>query len=83
MLLDPSGSPQWSFWSHIRNRLTDHTSAYLPRPVYYWKPKLIRDRKKYRKMKHTFEEKMRESTSLFKEEQRATDIARRLQENNE
>ncbi len=34
-------------------------------------------------MKHIFEEKMRESNNLFREEQRATDIARRLQENNE
>lgn len=40
-------------------------------------------RKKYRKMKHTFEEKMRESNSLFREEQKAMELARRLQEQNE
>ncbi|KAI9761005.1 MAG: hypothetical protein M1835_000069 [Candelina submexicana] len=47
------------------------------------KPTYISYRKKYRKMKHQFEEKMKESSSLFKEEQRALDIARRLQEQNE
>ncbi|KAI9881557.1 MAG: hypothetical protein M1830_000121 [Pleopsidium flavum] len=49
----------------------------------YSKPTYKSYKKKYRKMKHTFEEKMRESNSLFREEQRATDIARRLQENND
>ncbi|KAI9699715.1 MAG: hypothetical protein M1836_002749 [Candelina mexicana] len=47
------------------------------------KPTYISYRKKYRKMKHQFEEKMKESSSLFKEEQRALDIARRLQEQND
>ncbi|EXJ59696.1 hypothetical protein A1O7_03842 [Cladophialophora yegresii CBS 114405] len=37
-------------------------------------------RRKYRKIMVTFEEKMRESNSLFKEEQRITDIAQRLAE---
>ncbi|KIW11252.1 hypothetical protein PV08_10552 [Exophiala spinifera] len=37
-------------------------------------------RRKYRKIMVTFEEKMRESTSLFKEEQRIQDISQRLAE---
>jgi len=34
-------------------------------------------------MKHTFKEKMRESNTLFDEEQKALKLARRLQEQNE
>lgn len=34
-------------------------------------------------MKHKFEEKMRDSNSLFREEQKAMELARRLQEQNE
>ncbi|KAI9719049.1 MAG: hypothetical protein M1812_003679 [Candelaria pacifica] len=47
------------------------------------KPTYKSYRKKYRKMKHRFEEKMKESSTLFKEEQRALDIAKRLQEQND
>jgi hypothetical protein len=44
---------------------------------------LRRIRRKYRKIMVKFEEKMRESTTLFKEEQRILDISRRLSEQNE
>jgi hypothetical protein len=44
---------------------------------------LKRIRRKYRKIMVKFEEKMRESTTLFKEEQRILDISRRLSEQNE
>ena len=40
-------------------------------------------RRKYRKIMVKFEEKMRESNTLFKEEQRILDISRRLAEQNE
>ncbi|KAI9813588.1 MAG: hypothetical protein M1827_003657 [Pycnora praestabilis] len=40
-------------------------------------------RKKYRKMKYSFDEKMRESNNLFKEEHRAMETARRIQEEND
>jgi hypothetical protein len=40
-------------------------------------------RRKYRKIMVKFEEKMRESNTLFKEEQRILDISRRLSEQNE
>ncbi|KAI9824635.1 MAG: hypothetical protein M1819_000836 [Sarea resinae] len=40
-------------------------------------------KKKYRKMRHLFEEKMKESNALFKEEQKAMETARRLQEKND
>ena len=40
-------------------------------------------RKKYRKMRHAFEEKMKISNSLFGQEQKAIKLARRLQEQNE
>ncbi|KZF19585.1 hypothetical protein L228DRAFT_263459 [Xylona heveae TC161] len=47
------------------------------------KPTYKSYRKKYRKMKLQFEEKMKESNALFKEEQKATELARRLQEQND
>jgi hypothetical protein len=40
-------------------------------------------RRKYRKIMVVFEEKMRESNSLFKEEQRILDISQRLAEQTE
>jgi hypothetical protein len=40
-------------------------------------------RRKYRKIMVVFEENMRESNSLFKEEQRLLDISQRLAEQNE
>jgi len=40
-------------------------------------------RRKYRKIMVKFEEKMRESNNLFREEQRIFDISRRLSEQNE
>jgi len=40
-------------------------------------------RRKYRKIMVTFEEKMRESTSLFRDEQRIFDISQRLAEQTE
>ena len=42
-----------------------------------------RDRKKYRKMRLAFEQNMRESDSLFKAEQKATETIRRLCEDKE
>lgn len=40
-------------------------------------------RKKYRKMRVRFDERMRESNTLFREEHKAIALARRLQEQNE
>lgn len=40
-------------------------------------------RKKYRKMKARFEDKLKDNMSLYKTEQRLEKIARRLQEQNE
>ena len=40
-------------------------------------------RRKYRKIMVTFEEKMRESNSLFRDEQRIMDISQRLAEQKE
>ncbi|KAK8244050.1 IEC3 subunit of the Ino80 complex, chromatin re-modelling-domain-containing protein [Phyllosticta capitalensis] len=40
-------------------------------------------RKKYRKMRMRFDERMRESNSLFREEQKATALVKRLQEQND
>ena len=44
---------------------------------------LISCRKKYRKMRVRFDERMRESNTLFREEHKAIALARRLQEQNE
>jgi len=44
---------------------------------------LTRSRRKYRKIMVKFEEKMRESNTLFREEQRILDISRRLSEQND
>ncbi|KAK8168210.1 IEC3 subunit of the Ino80 complex, chromatin re-modelling-domain-containing protein [Phyllosticta citrichinensis] len=40
-------------------------------------------RKKYRKMRMRFDERMRESNSLFREEQKASTLVKRLQEQND
>ena len=40
-------------------------------------------RKKFLKIRHSFRERMRESNALFDDEQRATKLTRRLQEQNE
>jgi hypothetical protein len=45
--------------------------------------KLTCTRRKYRKIMVKFEDKMRESNNLFKEEQRILDISGRLSEQNE
>lgn len=44
---------------------------------------LIQLRKKFLKMRHIFREKMKESHTLFDDEQNAMKLARRLQEQNE
>ena len=44
---------------------------------------LMQSRKKYYKIRATFDQKMRESNSIFREEQRMQDISRRLAEQNE
>ncbi|KAI9849094.1 MAG: hypothetical protein M1837_005324 [Sclerophora amabilis] len=53
------------------------SSTMEPKPVYKsWK-------KKYRKLRHQFDQRMRESDQLFKEETKATETARRLVEEND
>ena len=48
-----------------------------------FRPKLMLSRKKYRKIRHAFNQTMTASTNLFINEQNAIRIARRLQEQNE
>lgn len=47
------------------------------------KPKYKSWRKKYRKMKHKFDDVMKESNNLFKDEQKLENLSKRLQEQNE
>ncbi|KAF4309995.1 hypothetical protein GTA08_BOTSDO03169 [Botryosphaeria dothidea] len=60
-----------------------------PRPAHHdtmdapAKPSVRSWRKKYRKMRVRFDERMRESNTLFREEHKAIALARRLQEQND
>jgi len=48
-----------------------------------WNIELSINRKKFRKMKVKFDRKMEESNALYRDEQKALHLARRLQEQNE
>jgi hypothetical protein len=60
--------------------MAEHAPAPVPDPQPDFKKSY---RRKYRKIMVVFEENMRESNSLFKEEQRLLDISQRLAEQNE
>ena len=78
----PSGSFVDSY--PAESKPTYKSWKYVPEPVPSLKCReLTTSRKKFRKMKYKFEQKMRESDQLFREEQRAHDTSRRLAEENE
>jgi IEC3 subunit of the Ino80 complex, chromatin re-modelling len=69
-----------SFQSHSPERHTNRSGKVL---CNVGAQSLISRRRKYRKIMVVFEDRMRESNTLYREHQRILDISRRLSEQNE